>query len=453
MGFDSPVAEAIVAIGHLVVWVAIFNRMHATAIPRWTKKLGERIIYLLVAGIGLTVLASDLARWAPERVASASASIPTTFLGLPAVPSAIGIDLPAFVLSPPVLAFARLYRPLCFIAALAALVRRLWWIVALRRPAEFRIGERQRHDAVSGRTRSLGSLDQGPSEEAVRGEGTVSPSSSAEALSFPARPIAHWCGDALTRAVAALPLNQLLEIEVNRKELRSARLPAAFDGLSIVHVSDFHLTGRMTRAFYERIAELAAPLDPDVVVLAGDIVDRAHCLDWIGPIFASWRAREDRLFVLGNHDKRIADDREIRGRMSAAGWIDVAGKRLERQRGASRLVWSGNELPWYRGAERLERRPVRDDEYRILLSHAPDQVDFAIEHGFDLVLAGHTHGGQIRVPLIGPIVSPSHYGPKFASGEFRVGPTRMHVSRGVAGTHPIRLACSPEITKLTLRRG
>ncbi len=452
MGFDSPVAETIVAIGHLVVWVAIFNRMHATAIPRWTKKLGERIIYLLVAGIGLTVLASDLARWAPERFAPASDSAPATFLGLAAVPSTIGIDLPAFVLAPPVLAFARLYRPLCFIAAVAALVRRLWWIYALRRPAEFRIGERHRHDAISGRTRSLDSLAPDVGKGANR-ERLASPSSPAEPVSFPGRPIAHWCGDPLTRAVAALPLNQLLEIEVNRKELRSARLPSAFDGLSIVHVSDFHLTGRMTRAFYERIAELAAPLDPDVVVLAGDIVDRAHCLDWIGPIFAAWRAREDRLFVLGNHDKRIADDREIRRRMEAAGWIDIAGKRLERRRDEARLIWSGNELPWYRGAERLERRPVRDDEYRILLSHAPDQIDFAIEHGFDLVLAGHTHGGQIRVPLIGPIVSPSHYGPKFASGEFRVGPTRMHVSRGVAGTHPIRLACSPEITKLTLRRG
>jgi len=257
----------------------------------------------------------------------------------------------------------------------------------------------------------------------------------------------------LTRALAGLPLNQILDIDVNDKELKLPHWPPAFDRMTIVHVSDFHLTGRMTLAFYLTVAELAGDLDGDVVVATGDLVDRAVCLDWLVPIFAPLRAREERLFILGNHDKRIPDERQIRDRMGAAGWSDVAGIWHPQRRSESTLWWSGNELPWYHSASSLVGKRRSQNEARILLSHAPDQIDFARSHDFDLVLAGHTHGGQIRLPLIGPIVSPSHYGPKFASGEFRVGSTWMHVSRGVAGTHPIRINCLPEITRLTMRSG
>ncbi len=67
------------------------------------------------------------------------------------------------------------------------------------------------------------------------------------------------------------------------------------------------------------------------------------------------------------------------------------------------------------------------------------------------MLAGHTHGGQIRIPLVGPLVAPSHYGSEFASGVFYLKPTLMHVSRGLSGVHPFRWFCPPEISILTLR--
>ena len=67
------------------------------------------------------------------------------------------------------------------------------------------------------------------------------------------------------------------------------------------------------------------------------------------------------------------------------------------------------------------------------------------------MLAGHTHGGQIRLPIIGPIVAPSHFGVKYASGVFYESPTLVHVSRGVSGLDPIRINCPPEVTKITLR--
>ncbi len=84
------------------------------------------------------------------------------------------------------------------------------------------------------------------------------------------------------------------------------------------------------------------------------------------------------------------------------------------------------------------------------MMHTPDQFPWARELGMDLSLAGHTHGGQVRVPGLGPLVAPSWYGSRFASGVFRLPPTVMHVSRGLAGVQPVRWRCVPEISLLRI---
>src|SRR5262249_5702051 len=88
---------------------------------------------------------------------------------------------------------------------------------------------------------------------------------------------------------------------------------------------------------------------------------------------------------------------------------------------------------------------------KILLAHTPDQITWARRLGFDLMLAGHTHGGQIRFPLIGPVVCPSWHGTRYSAGFYDEPPTLLHTSRGTASLMPLRWNCRPEITKLTLR--
>jgi len=107
----------------------------------------------------------------------------------------------------------------------------------------------------------------------------------------------------------------------------------------------------------------------------------------------------------------------------------------------------GNEHPWFKRPE-LE---TDNSELRLLLSHSPDQIWWARKHGVTLMLAGHTHGGQGRLPLAGPILGPSLHGSRFASGDFYLPPTTMHVTRGLCGTHLIRINCRPELSLLTLR--
>ena len=93
------------------------------------------------------------------------------------------------------------------------------------------------------------------------------------------------------------------------------------------------------------------------------------------------------------------------------------------------------------------------EDFVLLVSHSPDVAESLGGTPVDLVLAGHTHGGQIRLPVLGPVYAPSLYGCRFASGVFWMDPTLLYVSRGISGREPIRYNCVPELTKLVLRCG
>ena len=89
--------------------------------------------------------------------------------------------------------------------------------------------------------------------------------------------------------------------------------------------------------------------------------------------------------------------------------------------------------------------------FRLLVSHSPDNLRRARGAAIDLMLSGHTHGGQVQLPGIGPVFAPSRFGVQYASGTFWEPPTLLHVSRGLGGRHPLRIRCRPEVTCITLR--
>jgi hypothetical protein len=258
----------------------------------------------------------------------------------------------------------------------------------------------------------------------------------------------------ISELLARVPGNEILQLDVNAKRLALRRLPPQLDGLSIAHISDLHYTGRLTRDFYDVVVDETNALEADLIAVTGDIVDKPRCLDWLAPTLGRLRARHGVYFVLGNHDLRVRDTGAIRRELTNAGLVDVAGRWLTVELRGAQLVLAGNEHPWFRPRPRAEDCPDATgvETLRILLSHSPDQIVWARRLGFDLMLAGHNHGGQIRLPLIGPIVSPSIYGVKYASGLFDAPPTLMHVSRGAAGDKLIRLNCPPELTKLVLTK-
>jgi predicted MPP superfamily phosphohydrolase len=252
------------------------------------------------------------------------------------------------------------------------------------------------------------------------------------------------------RRLACLPFNQVFQVDFTERTLWLPRLPAAWDGLKVLHLSDLHLCGTPDRAFYSHVMDRCRAWDPDLVALTGDVVDSDKHHRWIIPVLGRLRWRVAAFAILGNHDS-WRDVPVIRRRLRRVG-MHVLGNGWERieVRGEP-LVVIGHEGPWFKPAPDLSACPP--DGFRLCLSHTPDNIRWARRHGIDLVLAGHVHGGQIRFPLVGSVFVPSRYSRRYDCGTFAEAPAVMHVSRGLAGQHPLRYNCRPEVTLLVLRAG
>ena len=252
-----------------------------------------------------------------------------------------------------------------------------------------------------------------------------------------------------------VPGNQLFQLDIDEEEVELERLPPELAGLSLLHLSDLHFSGIVEPAFFHEVVRLANELAPDMVAITGDICDFAGGIAWVKDIFAGLRAPAGKFFVLGNHDLLTRDVPGLRAALAAVGFTDVASAPARLQVRGYPVVVAGNERPWFRSPDPVDLLPPGRSAplpLRILLAHTPDQFQWARQRDFDLMLAGHTHGGQIRLPGIGPVVCPSLHGVRYASGTFYARPTLLHVSRGVSSLLPLRLSCPCEITKLVLQR-
>jgi uncharacterized protein len=256
-------------------------------------------------------------------------------------------------------------------------------------------------------------------------------------------------GHGKRRALARLPGNQIFTVDFAERTLRLPQLPAAWDGLSILHLSDLHLCGTPDRVFHQRVMERCRDWDPDLVAVTGDIVDSNKHHRWVVPVLGRLRWRIAAFAILGNHDL-WHDPGLVRRRLRRTG-MHVLGNGWEQLdvRGVPMVVM-GHEGPWFPPEPDLSACPA--GIFRLCLSHTPDNIAWARQHHIDLMLAGHVHGGQIRLPLVGSVFVPSRYGRRYDCGTFDLPPTLLHVSRGLAGQEPLRYNCRPEVTKLVLRR-
>lgn len=244
-------------------------------------------------------------------------------------------------------------------------------------------------------------------------------------------------------------------VEVVSISVRLPRLDAAFDGYRLVHLSDLHMDEWMTRERLGEIAAQAAELQPDLVAITGDFVTgwpprwrEEHLED----VLRGLARRVPVAAVLGNHD-HWTDASRIRRILGRAGVTDVSNRVWTLRRGAAHVHIAGVDDYWV-GRARLDRvlAQLPPGGAAVLLVHEPDFADEAAATGrFGLQLSGHTHGGQVRVPGVGPLILPP-YGRRYPAGAYRVRGMALYTNRGVGMIPPrVRFNCRPEMTLLTLR--
>jgi predicted MPP superfamily phosphohydrolase len=243
-------------------------------------------------------------------------------------------------------------------------------------------------------------------------------------------------------------------IQISKIYLTVSKLPAEFDGYRIIQLSDFHLgTWLDSQAIFE-IVEIVNDLGSDAIAITGDFVssniDR-HAPGLIREL-SRLKARDGIFAVLGNHD-HYTDSNRIREILERSRIVELRNKVYAIERDGEIIYFAGID-DQMTGRDRLNKvidtLPEKEVPV-ILLAHAPDFADISSKSGkFDLQLSGHTHGGQIRLPLIGPLYLP-RLGRKYPSGEYKIGNMVLYTNRGLGTSwFKLRYNCPPEIVVFEL---
>ena len=255
------------------------------------------------------------------------------------------------------------------------------------------------------------------------------------------------------------------DLTVERIEVRSTRVPRAFDGFRIAQLSDFHydpyFSGPVIQAAVSRTNELR----PDLVVLTGDYVTKsevhrgrrdphgAYAALPCAKLLSGLQSPMGTIAVLGNHEF-FTDPDFVLEALKNQGLRVLRNQSLPLKQSGSR-VWIAGVDDVLGGADDLYAAldGIPNDEFVILLAHEPDFADRASSRRVDLQLSGHSHGGQICLPLVGPLYLPK-LAKKYPTGLRKIGGLTLYANRGIGTIGiPARLNAPPEISFFTLRTG
>ena len=241
-------------------------------------------------------------------------------------------------------------------------------------------------------------------------------------------------------------------VQINRYTIPVANLPRAFHGFTLAHLTDIHLGFLVSENFVEGIVEKTNKLKTDAIVCTGDFVHNRNTteeIDKVWPILSKLTAKYGVYSVLGNHDHTADTNRSLY-------WLERSGQNLRHRqaaitKGKERLVLGGAG-DYLEDSLEIDKAFATTDENdcRILLSHNPDSIDTSYSTPLSLVISGHTHGGQVILPFIGPPILPVD-NKIYSSGFIIEGPAPIFISRGIGwAIYPIRFNCYPEIAVLQL---
>ena len=252
-------------------------------------------------------------------------------------------------------------------------------------------------------------------------------------------------------------------LELNTYTVTSARLPEIFDGYRIAHVSDLH-NAEMGED-NEKLLAMLREADPDMIAITGDLIDSRNTNVEIALQFAQEAMKiAPCYYVSGNHDARVNEYEELKTGLISAGVIILEDTQTEISIEGQTITLIGVNDPSFQTDylfgdsetvmnSKLTELHTDGEAFTILLSHRPELFDAYAEHDVDLVLSGHAHGGQFRLPFVGGLVAPNQgLFPEYDAGIYTDGNTNMLVSRGVGNSIlPFRINNRPEVILIELQ--
>ena len=262
-------------------------------------------------------------------------------------------------------------------------------------------------------------------------------------------------------------------LEVTKYVVENKKVPKEFDGYNIVQISDLHskLFGENNKKLIQKIKSL----NPDIVVVTGDLIDGENnnynvALDFMKEISKLYRV----YYIIGNHEqksliKKYKDEyKDYFNKLHQIDFVNLYNNKVEIVKGDSNINLYGLTVPYscYKylfdnqettsiDIDFLEEKlgKVDREQFNILLAHTPFYFDEYEKWGADLTLCGHVHGGIVRLPLVGGLLSPDRkFFPKYDLGEYIKNKSTMIVSKGLGGSKVlIRVNCKPEIVNIKLK--
>ncbi len=275
---------------------------------------------------------------------------------------------------------------------------------------------------------------------------------------------------ALVAAYAVLVERRWYRLAQHRLDI----LPAGGSPLTVLHLSDLHIV----RGDVRKRRFLASLPRADVAVITGDVLGEPEGVEFAAAALRPVRGRLASLFVLGSNDlfaprpmnwlryfvpsrrrKRVVGRRgraqDLVRQLERDGWVHLRNRKYERRVDGVRMEILGLDDPHIHRADLTVAPRTSPDAFGLAVVHSPDPAPELAALGYDLVVAGHTHGGQVRLPLVGALVTNCSIPTRLARGLSRLGPSYLHVSPGLGTSKyaPFRLFCRPEATLLELAPG
>ena len=252
-------------------------------------------------------------------------------------------------------------------------------------------------------------------------------------------------------------------LELNTYTISSSKLPQSFDGYRIAHVSDLH-NAEMGKE-NGKLLTMLRDADPDMIAITGDLIDSRNTDIAVALQFVREAVKiAPCYYVTGNHEARVNEYGELKAGMEAVGVTVLEDVKTKISMEGETITLIGVNDPSYQTDylfgdsetvmnTKLEELHSEKDGFTLLLSHRPELFDTYVDQDVDLVLSGHAHGGQFRLPFIGGLVAPNQgLFPEYDAGIYTEGNTNMLVSRGVGNSIlPFRINNRPEVILIELQ--